>query len=166
MYVWVWRRVASSRSSSQILRYQSGTYRAVIDDVIANVRQDFEEMGIEKEVLEELQRVRLHTHNPLNYCTTELLAPFSSLPLQLIVLGSSFSSNRRHRLRRSSCPAQSTSSSSGEQWCKRWRGQEDRRRREAQARGSCRRGSFQWWSSRHSYFCCCWLICSRWRQRQ
>ncbi|PWN30829.1 TFIIA-domain-containing protein [Jaminaea rosea] len=34
----------------------SGTYRAVIDDVIANVRQDFEEMGIEKEVLEELQR--------------------------------------------------------------------------------------------------------------
>lgn len=36
---------------------QSPTYRAIIDDVIANVRQDFEEMGIEKEVLEELQRV-------------------------------------------------------------------------------------------------------------
>ncbi|CAO1626556.1 unnamed protein product [Parajaminaea phylloscopi] len=34
----------------------SGTYRSIIDDVIANVRQDFEEMGIEKEVLEELQR--------------------------------------------------------------------------------------------------------------
>lgn len=31
-------------------------YRTIIDDVINNVRQDFEEMGIEKEVLEELQR--------------------------------------------------------------------------------------------------------------
>lgn len=31
-------------------------YRSIIDDVINNVRQDFEEMGIEKEVLEELQR--------------------------------------------------------------------------------------------------------------
>ncbi|PWN32497.1 TFIIA-domain-containing protein [Meira miltonrushii] len=28
----------------------------IIDDVIANVRQDFEDMGIEKEVLDELQR--------------------------------------------------------------------------------------------------------------
>lgn len=36
---------------------QSATYRTVIDDVIANVRQDFEDMGIEKEVLDELQRV-------------------------------------------------------------------------------------------------------------
>lgn len=36
---------------------QSSTYRLVIDDVIANVRQDFEDMGIEREVLEELQRV-------------------------------------------------------------------------------------------------------------
>lgn len=36
---------------------QSSTYRTIIDDVIANVRQDFEDMGIEKEVLEELQRV-------------------------------------------------------------------------------------------------------------
>lgn len=36
---------------------QSATYRSIIDDVIHNVRQDFEEMGIEKEVLEELQRV-------------------------------------------------------------------------------------------------------------
>ncbi|CAO1635329.1 unnamed protein product [Sympodiomycopsis kandeliae] len=35
----------------------STTYRSVIDDVISNVRQDFEEMGIEKEVLEELQRL-------------------------------------------------------------------------------------------------------------
>ncbi|CAO1612967.1 unnamed protein product [Jaminaea pallidilutea] len=34
----------------------SPTYRSIIDDVIANARQDFEEMGIEKEVLEELQR--------------------------------------------------------------------------------------------------------------
>ena len=32
------------------------TFRHIIDDVIANVRQDFEDMGIEKEVLEELQR--------------------------------------------------------------------------------------------------------------
>lgn len=31
-------------------------YRSIIDDVVNNVRQDFEEMGIEKEVLEELQR--------------------------------------------------------------------------------------------------------------
>lgn len=31
-------------------------YRSIIDDVINNVRQDFEEVGIEKEVLEELQR--------------------------------------------------------------------------------------------------------------
>lgn len=37
---------------------QSTTYRTIIDDVIANVRQDFEDVGIEKEVLEELQRVR------------------------------------------------------------------------------------------------------------
>lgn len=35
---------------------QSQVYRGIIDDVINNVRQDFEEMGIEKEVLEELQR--------------------------------------------------------------------------------------------------------------
>ncbi|KAJ1020712.1 hypothetical protein NDA16_004104 [Ustilago loliicola] len=34
----------------------SQVYRSIIDDVINNVRQDFEEMGIEKEVLEELQR--------------------------------------------------------------------------------------------------------------
>ncbi|EST08479.1 Transcription factor IIA, alpha/beta subunit [Kalmanozyma brasiliensis GHG001] len=34
----------------------SQVYRTIIDDVINNVRQDFEEMGIEKEVLEELQR--------------------------------------------------------------------------------------------------------------
>lgn len=34
----------------------SATYRMIIDDVIANVRQDFEDMGIEKEVLDELQR--------------------------------------------------------------------------------------------------------------
>ncbi|PWN53768.1 TFIIA-domain-containing protein [Violaceomyces palustris] len=34
----------------------SQTYRNIIDDVISNVRQDFEDMGIEKEVLEELQR--------------------------------------------------------------------------------------------------------------
>lgn len=34
----------------------SQVYRGIIDDVINNVRQDFEEMGIEKEVLEELQR--------------------------------------------------------------------------------------------------------------
>ncbi|WFD07278.1 transcription factor IIA subunit alpha [Malassezia vespertilionis] len=34
----------------------SSTFRHIIDDVIANVRQDFEDMGIEKEVLEELQR--------------------------------------------------------------------------------------------------------------
>ena len=39
-------------------RLQSTTYRTIIDDVIANVRQDFEDVGIEKEVLEELQRVR------------------------------------------------------------------------------------------------------------
>lgn len=38
---------------------QSSTYRLVIDDVIANVRQDFEDMGIEREVLEELQRVSI-----------------------------------------------------------------------------------------------------------
>ncbi|PWN90722.1 TFIIA-domain-containing protein [Acaromyces ingoldii] len=37
-------------------RAVSSTYRLVIDDVIANVRQDFEDMGIEREVLEELQR--------------------------------------------------------------------------------------------------------------
>jgi len=37
--------------------FQSQVYRGIIDDVINNVRQDFEEMGIEKEVLEELQRV-------------------------------------------------------------------------------------------------------------
>lgn len=36
--------------------HQSQVYRSIIDDVINNVRQDFEEMGIEKEVLEELQR--------------------------------------------------------------------------------------------------------------
>ncbi|KAN0064516.1 transcription factor IIA subunit alpha [Thecaphora frezii] len=34
----------------------SQVYRTIIDDVINNVRQDFEDMGIEKEVLEELQR--------------------------------------------------------------------------------------------------------------
>lgn len=34
----------------------SATFRHIIDDVITNVRQDFEDMGIEKEVLEELQR--------------------------------------------------------------------------------------------------------------
>ncbi|SJX62244.1 related to TOA1-transcription factor TFIIA-L [Sporisorium reilianum f. sp. reilianum] len=34
----------------------SQVYRSIIDDVINNVHQDFEEMGIEKEVLEELQR--------------------------------------------------------------------------------------------------------------
>ncbi|PWZ02144.1 hypothetical protein BCV70DRAFT_57783 [Testicularia cyperi] len=34
----------------------SQVYRSIIDDVINNVRQDFEDMGIEKEVLEELQR--------------------------------------------------------------------------------------------------------------
>ncbi|CAD6891213.1 unnamed protein product [Tilletia controversa] len=34
----------------------SGVYRNIIDNVIASVRQDFEDMGIEKEVLEELQR--------------------------------------------------------------------------------------------------------------
>ncbi|KAL4402853.1 transcription factor IIA subunit alpha [Malassezia pachydermatis] len=37
-------------------RVVSLTFRHIIDDVIANVRQDFEDMGIEKEVLEELQR--------------------------------------------------------------------------------------------------------------
>lgn len=37
-------------------RVVSQTFRHIIDDVIANVRQDFEDMGIEKEVLEELQR--------------------------------------------------------------------------------------------------------------
>lgn len=37
-------------------RVVSATFRHIIDDVIANVRQDFEDMGIEKEVLEELQR--------------------------------------------------------------------------------------------------------------
>jgi transcription initiation factor TFIIA large subunit len=40
-------------------RVVSATYRTVIDDVIANVRQDFEDMGIEKEVLDELQRVSM-----------------------------------------------------------------------------------------------------------
>ncbi|KAK0523428.1 transcription factor IIA subunit alpha [Tilletia horrida] len=34
----------------------SGVYRNIIDNVIAAVRQDFDDMGIEKEVLEELQR--------------------------------------------------------------------------------------------------------------
>ncbi|KAE8232108.1 hypothetical protein CF326_g2863 [Tilletia indica] len=34
----------------------SGVYRNIIDNVVAAVRQDFEDMGIEKEVLEELQR--------------------------------------------------------------------------------------------------------------
>ncbi|KAL9940974.1 hypothetical protein V8E36_000462 [Tilletia maclaganii] len=34
----------------------SGVYRNIIDNVMASVRQDFEDMGIEKEVLEELQR--------------------------------------------------------------------------------------------------------------
>ncbi len=43
---------------------QSQVYRGIIDDVINNVRQDFEEMGIEKEVLEELQRVSPHDHRP------------------------------------------------------------------------------------------------------
>lgn len=38
-------------------RAVSATYRTIIDDVISNVRQDFEDMGIEREVLEELQRV-------------------------------------------------------------------------------------------------------------
>ena len=37
-------------------RVVSATFRHIIDDVITNVRQDFEDMGIEKEVLEELQR--------------------------------------------------------------------------------------------------------------
>ncbi|WFD32099.1 transcription factor IIA subunit alpha [Malassezia sp. CBS 17886] len=37
-------------------RVVSLTFRHIIDDVIANVRQDFEDMGIEKEVVEELQR--------------------------------------------------------------------------------------------------------------
>ncbi|PWN41085.1 TFIIA-domain-containing protein [Ceraceosorus guamensis] len=37
-------------------RAVSATYRQIIDDVIANVRQDFEDVGVEKEVLEELQR--------------------------------------------------------------------------------------------------------------
>ncbi|UZJ53930.1 hypothetical protein CBS101457_003250 [Exobasidium rhododendri] len=37
-------------------RAVSTTYRTIIDDVISNVRQEFEDMGIEKEVLEELQR--------------------------------------------------------------------------------------------------------------
>lgn len=37
-------------------RVVSLTFRHIIDDVIANVRQDFEDMGIEREVLEELQR--------------------------------------------------------------------------------------------------------------
>jgi hypothetical protein len=36
---------------------QSATYRTIIDDVIANIRQDFDDVGIEREVLEELQRV-------------------------------------------------------------------------------------------------------------
>jgi hypothetical protein len=45
-----------------LARPQSQVYRGIIDDVINNVRQDFEEMGIEKEVLEELQRVSLHDH--------------------------------------------------------------------------------------------------------
>jgi len=31
-------------------------YRAIIDDVMANIKPDFDEMGIEKEVLDELQR--------------------------------------------------------------------------------------------------------------
>ncbi|EPQ29371.1 uncharacterized protein PFL1_03126 [Pseudozyma flocculosa PF-1] len=37
-------------------RVVSQVYRTIIDDVINNVRQDFDDMGIEKEVLEELQR--------------------------------------------------------------------------------------------------------------
>ena len=37
-------------------RVVSLTFRHIIDEEIANVRQDFEDMGIEKEVLEELQR--------------------------------------------------------------------------------------------------------------
>lgn len=45
-----------SHALSMSNRVVSVTFRHIIDDVIANVRQDFEDMGIEKEVLEELQR--------------------------------------------------------------------------------------------------------------
>lgn len=37
---------------------QSNVYRYVIDDVINQVRGDFEDMGIDDSILQELQRVR------------------------------------------------------------------------------------------------------------
>lgn len=38
------------------------TYNNVIDDVISNVKYDFEEMGIEEEVLKELEKVIIMTY--------------------------------------------------------------------------------------------------------
>ncbi|RUS14879.1 hypothetical protein BC937DRAFT_93196 [Endogone sp. FLAS-F59071] len=47
---------------------QASTYRYVIDDVIKNVRAEFEDMGIDDAILQELQRVRnrltaCHSHS-------------------------------------------------------------------------------------------------------
>ena len=41
---------------------QPQIYRSIIDDVIANVQVDFEEYGMEDDVLINLQAVRHYTH--------------------------------------------------------------------------------------------------------
>lgn len=45
---------------SFMIYQQSNVYRYVIDDVINQVRGDFEDMGIDEAVLQELQRVSGH----------------------------------------------------------------------------------------------------------
>ena len=36
---------------------QTAVYRFVVDDVITNVRRDFEDMGVDETIMHELQRV-------------------------------------------------------------------------------------------------------------
>lgn len=39
---------------------QTAVYRFVIDDVITNVRRDFEDMGVDETIMHELQRVSIN----------------------------------------------------------------------------------------------------------